>query len=101
MELEHPRRQVVSLEFQLAGEQKRLDEAQKACAVTVERHEEAMSSNEELVRQKDEADVKISDLHKELEGERAKTLEESESLQKELDAERAKATVESASLKKE
>ncbi|GMP69973.1 hypothetical protein CsSME_00029032 [Camellia sinensis var. sinensis] len=50
VELENTRRQVVSLEFQLAGEQKRLDEAQKACAVVVERHDEAMSSNEELVR---------------------------------------------------
>ncbi|XP_028101550.1 ribosome-binding protein 1-like [Camellia sinensis] len=86
VELETTCRQVVSLEFQLAGEQKRLDEPQKACVVAVERHEEAMSSNEEL---------------KELEGQCAKALEESESLQKELEAERAKATAERETLKKE
>ncbi|XP_028126946.1 uncharacterized abhydrolase domain-containing protein DDB_G0269086-like [Camellia sinensis] len=86
VELENTRCQVVSLEFQLAGEQKRLDEAQKACPVAVERHEEAMSSNKEL---------------KELEGERAKALEERESLQEELEAERAKATAERETLKKE
>ncbi|XP_028116653.1 uncharacterized protein LOC114314376 [Camellia sinensis] len=101
VELENTRSQVVSLEFQLAGEQKRLDETRKACAVAVERHEEAMINNEELVRQKDEAVVKISDLQKELEGERTKTLEERESLQKELEAERAKATAERETLKKE
>ncbi|XP_028113905.1 uncharacterized protein LOC114311942 [Camellia sinensis] len=60
-----------------------------------------MSSNEELVRLKDEADVKISDLQKELEGERVKALEERESLQKELEAERAKVTIERETLKKE
>ena len=61
-ELEATRRQVVSLEFQLAGEQKKLDKAQRACAVAVERHEEAMSNNEELVRQKDEVDSRVGDL---------------------------------------
>ena len=71
-ELEDTRRQVVSLEFQLAGEQKKFDEAQRACAAAVERHEEAMSNNEELVRQKDEVDSRVGDLQRELEGERAK-----------------------------
>ncbi|KAF5932915.1 hypothetical protein HYC85_029086 [Camellia sinensis] len=58
-------------------------------------------SNEELIRQKDEVDVKVGDLQKELEGEWAKAMEERRSLQKELEAERAKATAEKASLKKE
>ena len=82
MKLEDTRCQVVSLEFQLAGEQKKLDEAQRACVVAVERHEEAMSSNEELVRQKDEADGKVGDLQRELEGERAKAVEEKGRLQR-------------------
>ncbi|GMP99729.1 hypothetical protein CsSME_00047088 [Camellia sinensis var. sinensis] len=48
LELEDERRNVVSLEFQLAGEQKKLEDAQKACAVATERLEEAMTSNEDL-----------------------------------------------------
>ncbi|GMP51407.1 hypothetical protein CsSME_00017647 [Camellia sinensis var. sinensis] len=48
LELEDERRQVVSLESQLAGEQKKLEEAQRACAVAIERHEETMTNNEEL-----------------------------------------------------
>ncbi|XP_028057438.1 uncharacterized protein LOC114261360 [Camellia sinensis] len=58
-------------------------------------------SNEELVRQKDEVDVKVGDLQKELEGEWAKAVEEMRGLQKELEAKRAKATAEKESLKKE
>ncbi|XP_028086780.1 uncharacterized protein LOC114287591 [Camellia sinensis] len=93
VELENTRRQVVSLEFQLAGEQKRLDETRKACTVAIERHVEAMINNEELVRQKDEADVKIS--------ERATATAKRETLKKELEAEKAKAASETATLRKE
>lgn len=42
LELETVRRKVVSLEFQLAGEQKKLEEAQKACTVANEQWDEAM-----------------------------------------------------------
>ncbi|CAL5435402.1 unnamed protein product [Camellia sinensis] len=74
LELEDEHRQVVSLEFQLAGKQKKLGNAQRACAVAIERHEEAMTSNKELrtqqIKEKDEADVKIAGLQKELEEER-------------------------------
>ncbi|XP_028102310.1 flagellar radial spoke protein 2-like [Camellia sinensis] len=80
---------------------KKLDEAQRASAVAVERHEEAISSNEEPVRQKDEADGKVGDLQRELEGERAKAVEEKGRLQRELEAERVQATTEKESLKKE
>ncbi|GMP27854.1 hypothetical protein CsSME_00003660 [Camellia sinensis var. sinensis] len=84
LELEDERRQVVALEFQLAGEQKKLGKAQRACTVTIERHEEAMTSNEELriqqIKEKEEADVKIAGLQKELEDERAKAMEERASL---------------------
>ncbi|GMP61864.1 hypothetical protein CsSME_00024161 [Camellia sinensis var. sinensis] len=48
LELEDEGRKVVSLEFQLAGEQKKLGDAQNACTVATERFEEAMISNEEL-----------------------------------------------------
>ena len=61
-ELEDTRRQVAAREFQLAGEQKKFDDAQRACAAAGERHEEAMSNNEELVRQKDEVDSRVGDL---------------------------------------
>ncbi|GMP70900.1 hypothetical protein CsSME_00029536 [Camellia sinensis var. sinensis] len=63
LELEDERRKVVSLEFQLAGEQKKLGDAQNARTVTTERFEEAMTSNEELraqqIKEKEEADLKI------------------------------------------
>ncbi|XP_028112503.1 CAP-Gly domain-containing linker protein 1 homolog [Camellia sinensis] len=100
-EVEDTRCQVVSLEFQLAGEQKKLDEAQRAYVVAVERHEEAMSNNEELVRQKDEADSRVGDLQRELEGERAKAGEEKGRLQRELEAARVHVAAEKESLKKE
>ncbi|GMP46766.1 hypothetical protein CsSME_00014809 [Camellia sinensis var. sinensis] len=48
LELEMERCKVVSLEFQLAGEQKKLEEAQKACIVANERWDEAMVCNEDL-----------------------------------------------------
>lgn len=101
VELESVRRQVVSLEFQLVGEQKKLEEADRACAVAVERHEEAMMNNEDLVRQKDEADVKMSELQKELEAERAQAEEERKKLQEELETERAKAKAEKEGLEKD
>ncbi|GMQ00301.1 hypothetical protein CsSME_00047445 [Camellia sinensis var. sinensis] len=105
LKLEDERRQVVLLKFHLAGEQKKLEDAQRACAVAIERHEEAMTSNEELraqqIKEKDEADVKIAGLQKELEDERGRAMEERASLQKELEEERAKTAFEKASLQKE
>ncbi|XP_028082532.1 uncharacterized protein LOC114283869 [Camellia sinensis] len=101
LEPENERRQVVSLEFHQAGKQRKLEEAQKACAVALEQHEEAMTSNEELVKQKDEADVKIDGLQRELEGEHTKAMEERDGLQKELEKERAKASAERANVLRE
>lgn len=79
LELENYRRQVVSLEFQLAGEQKKLGDAQKDCAVAIERFEEAMTSNENLraqqIKEKENADLEIAGLQKELEDERVKAME--------------------------
>ncbi|GMP26897.1 hypothetical protein CsSME_00003147 [Camellia sinensis var. sinensis] len=48
LELETEPHKVVSLEFQLAGEKKKLEEAQKACTVANERWDEAMVYNEDL-----------------------------------------------------
>ncbi|XP_028078095.1 uncharacterized protein LOC114279987 [Camellia sinensis] len=100
LELEDTRRKVVSLEFQLAGEQKKLEESKRACAVAVERHEEAMTSNEELVRQKDEADSRIGDLLKELGEERARAEEDKGRLLREWEMEKAKVAAELESLRK-
>ncbi|GMP84690.1 hypothetical protein CsSME_00038123 [Camellia sinensis var. sinensis] len=100
LELEDERRKIVSLEFQLAGEQKKLGDAQKACTVTTERFEEAMTSNEELraqqIKEKDEANLKITGLQRELEDERAKAMEEKARLEKELEEEKTKAASERA-----
>ncbi|GMP48572.1 hypothetical protein CsSME_00015878 [Camellia sinensis var. sinensis] len=100
LELEDERRKVVSLEFQLAGEQKKLGDAQNACTVATERFEEAMINNEELraeqIKEKDEANVKIAGLRKELEDECARAMEERERLQKELEEKKAKAASERA-----
>ncbi|XP_028065145.1 uncharacterized protein LOC114268223 [Camellia sinensis] len=60
-----------------------------------------MTSNEELVKQKDVADVKIDGLQRELEGEHAKAMEERDNLQKELEEERTKASSERASVQRE
>ncbi|GMP38123.1 hypothetical protein CsSME_00009494 [Camellia sinensis var. sinensis] len=64
-----------------------------------------MTSNEELctqqIKEKDEADVKIVGLQKELEDKRAKAMEKRASLQKELEEEKAKTASEKASLQKE
>ncbi|GMP93614.1 hypothetical protein CsSME_00043370 [Camellia sinensis var. sinensis] len=63
LELEDKRRKVVSLEFQLAGEQKKLGDAQNAFMVATERFDETMTSNEELraqqIKEKDKVDLKI------------------------------------------
>ncbi|GMQ10772.1 hypothetical protein CsSME_00053649 [Camellia sinensis var. sinensis] len=105
LELENERCRVVSLKFQLTGEQKKLVDAQKACAVAVERFEEAMTSNEDLraqqIKEKEDADLKIAGLQKELEDERAKAIEVRVSLQKKLEEEMAKAASEKVSLQKE
>ncbi|XP_028101991.1 neurofilament medium polypeptide-like [Camellia sinensis] len=77
------------------------EEAKTQLAKLKKKSAKALSSNEELVRQKDEADVKIGDLKKELEGKRAKAVKEMGRLQKELAVERAKATAEKKSLEKE
>ncbi|XP_028060862.1 caldesmon-like [Camellia sinensis] len=100
LELEDTHRKVVSLEFQLAGEQKKVEESERACAVALEWHEEAMSSNEEVVRQKDEADARIEELLRGMENERVKAEEEKGSLMREWETEKAKAMAELESLKK-
>ncbi|GMQ03511.1 hypothetical protein CsSME_00049284 [Camellia sinensis var. sinensis] len=95
LELEDEHRKVVSLEFQLAGEQKKLGDAQNACTIATELFEEAMTNNEELraqqIKEKDEADLKIVGLQKELEDERARAMEEKVRLEKELEEEKTKA----------
>ncbi|GMP94450.1 hypothetical protein CsSME_00043909 [Camellia sinensis var. sinensis] len=100
LELENKRRKVVSLEFQLASEQKKLGDTQNTCTVATERFEEAMTSNEDLcaqqIKKKDEADLKITGLQKELEDERAKAMEETARLEKELEEEKTKAASERA-----
>ncbi|GMP54350.1 hypothetical protein CsSME_00019549 [Camellia sinensis var. sinensis] len=100
LELEDERRKVVSLEFQLAGKQKKLQDAQNACTVATERFEEAMINNEELraqqIKEKDEADVKIAGLQKELEDKRARAIEGKARLQEELEEEKTKAASERA-----
>ena len=67
---------MVSLGFQLVGEQKKLDAAQKAYTVANDRFEEAMTSNEDLraqwVKEKEEADLKSAELERDLADECAK-----------------------------
>ncbi|GMP91436.1 hypothetical protein CsSME_00042140 [Camellia sinensis var. sinensis] len=48
LELETECRKAESLEFQLGSEQKKLEEAQKACTVTNKWWDEAMTCNEDL-----------------------------------------------------
>ncbi|GMP63057.1 hypothetical protein CsSME_00024900 [Camellia sinensis var. sinensis] len=103
LELETERRKVVSLEFQLAGEQKKLEEAQKACTVANERWDEAMVCNEDLraqsIKEKEDADQKIAELERALANERARLLverAEKEGLEKTLEEERAKLAFERA-----
>ncbi|GMP71112.1 hypothetical protein CsSME_00029654 [Camellia sinensis var. sinensis] len=100
LELEDERRKVVSLEFQLVGEQKKLEEAQKACTVANERWEEAMTCNKDLraqsIKEKEEADLNIARLEKDLADERARAAAEKAGLEKELEEERTKAASERA-----
>ncbi|GMP61738.1 hypothetical protein CsSME_00024087 [Camellia sinensis var. sinensis] len=92
LELEDERRKVVSLEFQLRSDQKKLEEAQKACAVANDRWDEAMTCNEDLrvqaIKEKDEADSKIAGLEKELADELTKVVAEKAGLEKELEEEK-------------
>ncbi|GMP63333.1 hypothetical protein CsSME_00025065 [Camellia sinensis var. sinensis] len=87
LELEDERRKVVSLEFQLAGEQKKLEDAQNACTVANERFEEAMTSNEDLraqwLKEKERADLKIAGLERHLVDKCAKAVAEKAALEKE------------------
>ncbi|GMP81273.1 hypothetical protein CsSME_00036034 [Camellia sinensis var. sinensis] len=96
LELEAERRKVVSLEFQLVGEQKKLEDAQRACTVANDRFEEAMTSNEDLraqwVKENEEADLKIVELERDLADERAKAA----GLEKELEEEKTKSASEKA-----
>ncbi|GMP35442.1 hypothetical protein CsSME_00007865 [Camellia sinensis var. sinensis] len=100
LELEDERRKVVSLEFQLVGEQKKLEEAQKACTVANERWDEAMTCNEDLraqsIKEKEEADLKIAGLEKNLADEHARVAAETAGLEKELEEERTKVASERA-----
>ncbi|GMP78336.1 hypothetical protein CsSME_00034287 [Camellia sinensis var. sinensis] len=100
LELETERRKVVSLEFQLAGEQKKLEEAQKACTVANERWDEAMTYNEDLhaqsIKQKEEAHLKIAELERTLADERAKSMDEKAGLEKTLEEEKTKLASERA-----
>ncbi|GMP74326.1 hypothetical protein CsSME_00031777 [Camellia sinensis var. sinensis] len=63
-------RKAVSLEFELASEQERTDEAQQACTTANERLEEDLVNNEELrdlaLKDKEEIDTRVTDLEKAL-----------------------------------
>ncbi|GMP52998.1 hypothetical protein CsSME_00018607 [Camellia sinensis var. sinensis] len=100
LELEDERRKVVSLEFQLVGEQKKLEEAQKACIVANERWDKAMTCNEDLrarsIKEKEKADLKIAGLEKDLADERARASAEKAGLEKELEEEKTKVASERA-----
>ncbi|GMP48139.1 hypothetical protein CsSME_00015601 [Camellia sinensis var. sinensis] len=100
LELEAERRKVVLLEFQLVGEQKKLEDAQKACIVANDRFEEAMTSNEDLraqwVKEKEEADLKITKLERHLANERPKAAAEKAGLEKELEEEKTNSASERA-----
>ncbi|GMP48493.1 hypothetical protein CsSME_00015824 [Camellia sinensis var. sinensis] len=100
LELESECHKVVSLEFQLAGEQKKLEEAQKACTVANERWDEAMVCNEDLraqsIKEKEEADLKIAELERVLVDERAKSVAEKAALEKALEEEKTKLASERA-----
>ncbi|GMP23546.1 hypothetical protein CsSME_00001095 [Camellia sinensis var. sinensis] len=100
LKLEDERCKVVSFEFQLVGEQKKLEEEQKAYTIANERWEEVMTCNEDLrtqsIKEKEEADMKIAGLEKDLADERARAAAEKAGLEKELEEERTKAAFERA-----
>ncbi|CAL5335476.1 unnamed protein product [Camellia sinensis] len=79
-ELEVVLHKVISLEFELAGEQRKVGEVQEACTTAKERLEEAPANNEDLrdqaIKDKEEADGRIVDLEKALAEERAKLASE-------------------------
>ncbi|XP_028119848.1 uncharacterized protein LOC114317313 [Camellia sinensis] len=75
-ELETERRKAISPEFELAGKKRKLEEVQRICTTANERWKEAMTSNENLVKDKEEADSRIAALEKELARERAKLASE-------------------------
>ncbi|GMP85438.1 hypothetical protein CsSME_00038591 [Camellia sinensis var. sinensis] len=87
LELEDKRRKVVSLEFQLVSEQKKMEEAHQACTVTNERWDEAMTCNEDLraqlIKENEETDLKIAGLEKDLADERARVTAEKAGLEEE------------------
>ncbi|XP_028110488.1 uncharacterized protein LOC114309001 [Camellia sinensis] len=96
LELEDTRRKVVSLEFQLAGEQKKLEESEWACAVELgEERARAEEKKGRLLREwemeKAKAAAELESLRKGVEEERATAVAEKGALQRELDEERAKA----------
>ncbi|XP_028110271.1 uncharacterized protein LOC114308802 [Camellia sinensis] len=78
----------VRKEREKLGEQKKLEEAQKACTVANERWDEAMTCNEDLraqsIKEKEEADLKIAGLERDLADERARAAAEKARLEKEL-----------------
>ncbi|XP_028108407.1 caldesmon-like [Camellia sinensis] len=96
LELENEHRQVVLLEFQLAGEQKKLGKAQKACAVALERH-----LQKELEEERAKASAERAGVQRKLAEERAKAASERATLQKQLEEERAKVASERATLQKD
>ncbi|GMP63876.1 hypothetical protein CsSME_00025383 [Camellia sinensis var. sinensis] len=104
LELETKCRKVVSLEFQFAGERKKLEEAQKACTVANKKWDEAMVCNEDLhtqsIKEKEEADQKIAELERALANERARLAVERAKMVKALAGERAKSVAEKAGLEK-
>ena len=63
-ELEAERHKAISLEFELAGEKRKLEEVQQACTTANERWEEAMTNNEELrdqaVKDKEETNGRMA-----------------------------------------
>ncbi|GMP54315.1 hypothetical protein CsSME_00019526 [Camellia sinensis var. sinensis] len=95
LELEDERRKVVSLEFQRAGEQKKLEEAQRACTVADEQWDEAMTCNKDLraqsIKENEETDLKIAGLEKDLADECARAAAEKAGLEKKLEEEKTKA----------
>ncbi|GMP64727.1 hypothetical protein CsSME_00025864 [Camellia sinensis var. sinensis] len=97
LELEDERRKVMWLEFQLAGERKKLENTQNACTVANKRWEEAMSNNEDLraqsIKEKEELGRKIAELERTLADEPVKSMEEKAGLEMELEEEKTKSAV--------
>ncbi|GMP79515.1 hypothetical protein CsSME_00035024 [Camellia sinensis var. sinensis] len=79
-ELDTERRKAILLEFELAGEKRKVEQVQQACTTANERWEEAMANNEELrdqaIKDKDNVDGQIAELEKALAKEMAKLASE-------------------------